>query len=186
MTATRKKDCLHANRRTLSDDRLVEYCENTAANAVLGIYQREAEASGIAYAVAAEIPQKAALSRSGACSPRSYRAAWVSLSNSSLKVSSTLLRTNSLICSLITSLFRYTIFSDTAYCLLSGWCVAAYQSSANHVSFYLFYFAKLILHYRQIKCVSSWDRLNSDSHTAAGDGFVETVPCCFFKNMKFD
>ncbi|GEM_PF-5071930 len=39
-------------------------------------------------------------------------------------VSSTLPRTNSLICPLITSSFNCTIFSDMACCLLSEWCVA--------------------------------------------------------------
>ena len=47
---------------------------------------------------------------------------------------------SSLICPLITSSFSCTIFSDMVYRLLSEWCVATsfYQSSANHVSFYLF------------------------------------------------
>ena len=82
------------------------------------------------------------------------KASWVSFcasaSSSSLRVSSTLPRTNSLSCPLITSSFSCTIFSDMVCCLLSEWCVVTsfYQRAANHVFFCpLFNFAKLILPY---------------------------------------
>ena len=62
-----------------------------------------------------------------------------SASNSSLSVSSTLPRTSSLICPLITSSFSCTIFSDMVCCLPSEWCVATsfYQRAPNHVSLFL-------------------------------------------------
>jgi signal transduction histidine kinase len=56
------KEYLHTNQRRLADDTPVEYCRNTAANAVLRIYQREADDGEIAYAAAAEIPEKLPLS----------------------------------------------------------------------------------------------------------------------------
>lgn len=57
-----------------------------------------------------------------------------------VKFFSTLPRTNSLGCPLITSTFSCAIFSDMVYCLPSEWCVATsfYQRSANHVSFVYF------------------------------------------------
>ena len=69
-------------------------------------------------------------------------------SSSSFSVSSTLPRTNSLSCPLITSSFSCTIFSDMVYRLLSEWCVVTsfYQSSANHVYFYAFFFLRNLLY----------------------------------------
>ena len=60
-----------------------------------------------------------------------------SFPSSSFRVSSTLLRTNSLIWPLITSLFSCTIFSDIVCCLLSNVCVVTsfYQSLQAMSSF---------------------------------------------------
>ena len=49
---------------------------------------------------------------------------------------------------MITSSFSCTIFSDVVYRLLSEWCVVTsfYQSSANHVYFYAFFFLRNLLY----------------------------------------
>lgn len=64
----------------------------------------------------------------------------VSFSSSSFRVSSTLLRTNSLIWPLITFSFSCTIFSDIVCCLLSNVCVVTsfYQSLQAMSSFMRF------------------------------------------------
>ena len=63
-----------------------------------------------------------------------------SFPSSSFRVSSTLLRTNSLICALIISSFSCTIFSDRVCCLLSNVCVVTsfYQSLQAMSSFMRF------------------------------------------------
>ena len=63
-----------------------------------------------------------------------------SFPSSSFRVSSTLLRTNSLIWPLITSSFSCTIFSDIVCCLLSNVCVVTsfYQSLQAMSSFMRF------------------------------------------------
>ena len=63
-------------------------------------------------------------------------------------VTPTLPRTSSLSWLLITSSFSCTIFSDMVCCLLSEWCVTTsfYQSSANHVSFFLLFNLRNLLY----------------------------------------
>lgn len=56
------REYLNANQQALSDTKLTEYCKNSAANAVLRIYQREAEQGQIDYSVVADIPDTLPLS----------------------------------------------------------------------------------------------------------------------------
>ena len=71
-----------------------------------------------------------------------------SFSSSSFRVSSTLPRTNSLICPLIISSFSCTIFSDIVCCLLSNVCVVTsfYQSLQAMSSFLLFFNLRKLLY----------------------------------------
>lgn len=75
--------------------------------------------------------------------------------SSPFSASSTLPRTNSFNCPLVTSSFSCTIFSDMVFCLLSEWCIPAsfYQRTENHVSFLAFLFAHLIVSYRLAECL---------------------------------
>ena len=84
-----------------------------------------------------------------------------------LSVSSTLPRTNSLICPLISSSLNCTIFSDMVCNLLSEWCVVTsyYQRSANLVSFILLPFVQLIVPYPAQPCRRE---IGSKSHAETG------------------